>query len=63
MNRIEKLHEMSAKDITEAVIKISALSNWKCRLCNFKDDCNKNCFLGIMTYFTLVDISGKEEEK
>ena len=63
MNKVEKLHQMSAENIAEAVMKISASSNWKCRLCAFKDNCNKNCNLGIYKFFTFDDQTGKDEEK
>ena len=65
MNRIEKLHEMSAENIAEAVMKISASSNWKCRLCIYDRRCNKgaDCKTGIQRFFTVDDQTGKDEEK
>lgn len=62
MNRIEKLHKMNAAEIATEIIKISAASTWKCRLCYYKDNCNKNCHYGIMRFF-VKDNAGKDEEK
>lgn len=61
MNRYFKLKRMSAAEIAEAVIQISASSTWKCRLCNFKDNCTKDCFTGILT-FLMVDEKGSENK-
>ena len=61
MNRSEKLKEMNTYEIVEAIIQISASSTWKCRLCAFKDNCNKDCFTGILN-FLMVDEKGSENK-
>lgn len=50
MNKYEQLQQMSVIDIAKAIIKISASSNWKCRLCYSKDKCDKDCLTGIGAY-------------
>lgn len=53
MNKKELLNLYSPEQLTEEVIKISAASIWKCRLCAYaKTDCNKECKTGIKKFFT-----------
>lgn len=61
MNKVEKIRTLRPYEIAQEVIKISASSNWKCRLCAFKDNCDQHCLFGITKFFT--DDEGKEEEK
>lgn len=53
MNRYDLMQLYSPELITDEIIKISAASIWKCRLCAFaKTDCNKDCKTGIKKFFT-----------
>ena len=55
MNRKELLNLYSPEQITEEIIKISAATSWKCRLCAYaKTGCNKGtyCKEGIKKFFT-----------